>query len=137
MRKQFLLLAVLEIEVAMQNISRKLQNFSNNKLYFGRLSNEIGFFKTLQTKLYTEDWIGLKTLDEAGKVKFLKVSGNHLQISQSDMKKYVVPYLEDQASTWSTTAKSSAFKWASRISNFFSELAGFAEEDQLLLRTHV
>ncbi|KAF3440096.1 hypothetical protein FNV43_RR18374 [Rhamnella rubrinervis] len=92
-----------------------------------------------ETKLYTEDWIGLKTLDEAGKVKFLKVSGNHLEISTSDMKKYVVPYLEDHASArwWSTMAKSSAFKWPSRISNFFSELVGYAGEDQLLLHTHV
>lgn len=51
----------------------------------------------LQTKLYKEDWIGLKTLDEAGKVKFINVSGNHLQISESDMKKYVAPYLEEEA----------------------------------------
>jgi palmitoyl-protein thioesterase len=47
----------------------------------------------LQTKLYTEDWIGLKTLDEAGRVKFVSVPGGHLRISRSDMKKYIVPYL--------------------------------------------
>ncbi|KAL5551415.1 hypothetical protein UlMin_001591 [Ulmus minor] len=46
-----------------------------------------------QTKLYTEDWIGLKTLDEAGRVKFINVTGGHLGISESDMKKHVVPYL--------------------------------------------
>lgn len=50
-----------------------------------------------QTKLYKEDWIGLKTLDKAGKVKFIVVAGNHLGISESDMKKYVVPYLQDGA----------------------------------------
>lgn len=50
----------------------------------------------LQTKLYTEDWIGLKTLDDAGKVIFISVPGNHLGISQSDMKKHIVPYLEDE-----------------------------------------
>lgn len=53
----------------------------------------------LQTKLYTEDWIGLKTLDDAGKVKFVSVPGNHLGISRSDMKKYIVPYLEDEEPT--------------------------------------
>lgn len=52
----------------------------------------------MQTKLYIEDWIGLKTLDEAGRVKYVSVPGNHLGISRSDMKKYVVPHLEEKAS---------------------------------------
>ncbi|KAF6149923.1 hypothetical protein GIB67_008644 [Kingdonia uniflora] len=64
-----------------------------------------------QTKLYTEDWIGLKTLDEAGKVQFISVSGNHLGISQSDMRKYIVPYLEDQASAKKTKKRSSPLIW--------------------------
>ncbi|KAK4266716.1 hypothetical protein QN277_023602 [Acacia crassicarpa] len=51
-----------------------------------------------ETKLYREDWIGLKTLDEAGKVKFINVSGNHLEISVGDMKKYIVPFLKNQTS---------------------------------------
>uniref|UniRef100_A0ACD5TI32 Uncharacterized protein n=1 Tax=Avena sativa TaxID=4498 RepID=A0ACD5TI32_AVESA len=46
-----------------------------------------------ETKLYTEDWIGLRTLDVAGRVKFVSVPGGHLRISRSDMKKYIVPYL--------------------------------------------
>ncbi|KAL1548005.1 palmitoyl-protein hydrolase [Salvia divinorum] len=50
-----------------------------------------------KTKLYSEDWIGLKTLDEAGRVKFIKVAGNHLGISTADMKKHVVLYLQDAA----------------------------------------
>ncbi|RWW19994.1 hypothetical protein BHE74_00029661, partial [Ensete ventricosum] len=48
-----------------------------------------------QTTLYTEDWIGLKALDDAGRVKFISVQGNHLRISEDDMKKYVVPFLVD------------------------------------------
>ncbi|KAG9149193.1 hypothetical protein Leryth_003193 [Lithospermum erythrorhizon] len=51
-----------------------------------------------ETQLYIEDWIGLKSLDDAGKVKFVQVAGNHLGISSSDMKKYVVPYLQDDSS---------------------------------------
>ncbi|KAH9602960.1 hypothetical protein KSS87_007410 [Heliosperma pusillum] len=47
-----------------------------------------------QTKLYAEDWIGLRTLDEAGRVKFVRVSGGHLGISDEDMKKHMVPYLK-------------------------------------------
>lgn len=55
-------------------------------------------FYILQTKLYEEDWIGLRALDEAGKVKYICVAGNHLGISESDMRKYVVPYLENKES---------------------------------------
>uniref|UniRef100_A0A7C8ZGK6 Palmitoyl-protein hydrolase n=1 Tax=Opuntia streptacantha TaxID=393608 RepID=A0A7C8ZGK6_OPUST len=51
-----------------------------------------------QTKLYIEDWIGLKTLDDAGKVQFISVQGNHLRISHDDMKKCIVPYLRSQDS---------------------------------------
>ncbi|KAL5815134.1 hypothetical protein ACOSQ3_025928 [Xanthoceras sorbifolium] len=50
-----------------------------------------------QTPLYTEDWIGLKTLDDARRVHYIKVPGGHLKISIDDMKKYVVPYLTNQA----------------------------------------
>ncbi|KAL8117328.1 uncharacterized protein LOC141723345 [Apium graveolens] len=46
-----------------------------------------------QTKLYTEDWIGLRALDEAGRVKFVNVTGDHLQFSLPDMQKHVIPYL--------------------------------------------
>ncbi|EOA18084.1 hypothetical protein CARUB_v10006536mg [Capsella rubella] len=49
-----------------------------------------------QTKLYTEDWIGLKTLDAAGKVKFVSVPGEHLRMAQDEVVKYVVPYLKNQ-----------------------------------------
>lgn len=53
----------------------------------------------VQTKLYIEDWIGLRTLDKAGKVKFITLPGKHLEISSSDMRKYVLPYLKDKETT--------------------------------------
>ncbi|KAF8740634.1 hypothetical protein HU200_013795 [Digitaria exilis] len=60
-----------------------------------------------KTKLYEEDWIGLKALDEAGRVKFVSVAGGHLGISKGDMKKHIVPYLADKSSKkmlqWSTS----------------------------------
>jgi len=34
-----------------------------------------------ETTLYTEDWIGLKKLDEEGKVDFLSVEGDHLRFT--------------------------------------------------------
>jgi hypothetical protein len=52
----------------------------------------------LQTKLYTEDWIGLRALDEAGRVHFISVPGPHLGLSEADMKKHVIPYLNGQTS---------------------------------------
>ncbi|KAK4434954.1 Palmitoyl-protein thioesterase 1 [Sesamum alatum] len=104
-----------------------------------------------QTKLYTEDWIGLKTLDDAGRVKYITVPGNHLGISKDDMKKYVVPYLKVDASkednirpnTVDSLRKeqnfgqsdtegsmdvkfdvSSSYQWPSPVKSFFSELVG-------------
>ena len=43
-----------------------------------------------QQKIYTEDWIGLKALNEAGKVQRLVVQGEHLQISNAELKSMVV-----------------------------------------------
>lgn len=51
----------------------------------------------VQSKLYIEDWIGLRKLDESGRVHFVSVSGGHLGISRKDMRKYVVPFLKDAA----------------------------------------
>lgn len=55
------------------------------------------FYWIFQTTLYTEDWIGLKKLDEAGKVKFFNASGGHLQITYGEMEKYILPYLVQNA----------------------------------------
>lgn len=93
----------------------------------------------MQTPLYTEDWIGLKTLDEAGKVSFINVTGGHLDIAQSDMQKYMVPYLKDEASTQLkveasmqvTTAGSSL--WLSPVWNLLMKLGGLKDEHELLL----
>jgi palmitoyl-protein thioesterase len=87
-----------------------------------------------QTKLYTEDWIGLREMDEAGKVKFVSVSGGHLGISRSDMTKHMIPYLIDESiapesavtvtnSEPSVTGLSS-YNWPLTIKNFFGDLVG-------------
>ncbi|XP_051115019.1 uncharacterized protein LOC127240394 [Andrographis paniculata] len=59
-----------------------------------------------QTKLYLDDWIGLKTLDSSGRVKYVEVPGNHLGIARDDMKKYIVPYLKDATSNEGTVDSS-------------------------------
>ncbi|XP_074576472.1 uncharacterized protein LOC141832997 [Curcuma longa] len=82
-----------------------LIKFENDTVLVPRETSWFGYypdgtFDTIlppqQTALYTEDWIGLKTLDDAGRVKYISVRGNHLKISHSDMKKHIVPYLEEQ-----------------------------------------
>ncbi|XP_022859303.1 palmitoyl-protein thioesterase 1-like [Olea europaea var. sylvestris] len=64
-----------------------------------------------ETTLYTEDRIGLKSLDEAGKVKFVKVSGGHLEISYSAMKEHILPYLVENATTRLIISSESSHIW--------------------------
>ncbi|KAK1424060.1 hypothetical protein QVD17_19372 [Tagetes erecta] len=86
-----------------------------------------------QTKLYVEDWIGLKTLDEAGRVKYINVSGNHLGISDNDIKKHVIPYLKDEGikidnetpqGEVALQGYSSTYTWPPSVKSFFSDLLG-------------
>lgn len=45
--------------------------------------------------IYKEDWIGLKELDKAGKLKRIAVEGDHLQFNLSWFQKYIVePFLK-------------------------------------------
>ncbi|XP_026401364.1 palmitoyl-protein thioesterase 1-like isoform X1 [Papaver somniferum] len=76
-----------------------------------------------QTPLYTEDWIGLKTLDDAGKVKYVSVPGNHLQISRSGMKEYVVPYLKTHSQIKTILGKSSV-QLLQSVQNTMAKLIG-------------
>ena len=36
-----------------------------------------------ETDLYTQDWIGLRKLDEDGRVDFISVEGNHLRFDDN------------------------------------------------------
>lgn len=47
----------------------------------------------VQTDLYKEDWIGLKALDDAGRVTYIKFPGRHLSFSEDQMMESIVPYL--------------------------------------------
>lgn len=49
----------------------------------------------VQTDLYKDDWIGLRALDEAGKVSWLSLPGGHLHITKAAMITHIVPYLVD------------------------------------------
>lgn len=71
----------------------------------------------------------MRTLDEAGKVMFVNVSGNHLQISHEDMKKHIVPYLSDKPSS-SSSIITMAVSELSSVGNPVLDLIG-PEVDQL------
>ncbi|TXG51191.1 hypothetical protein EZV62_023715 [Acer yangbiense] len=101
-----------------------------------------------QTPLYSEDWIGLKALDGAGRVKYISVAGGHLKISIDDMKKHVVPYLTSRALNRNRKQMnrleseassevvyeydgSASFKWPSSVKCFFEELIGVSDDKSL------
>ena len=67
-------------------------------------SEWLGFYAPGQTEklvslkdspIYKEDWIGLKQLDQAGKLKLLSVEGDHLQFNLTWFQKNIVPFLKD------------------------------------------
>ncbi|CAJ2645847.1 unnamed protein product [Trifolium pratense] len=70
------------------------QRNSTYKERFSSLENLV----LIMTKLYTEDWIGLRALDEAGRVHFISIPGQHAEITEAVIKKHVVPYLNGQKS---------------------------------------
>jgi palmitoyl-protein thioesterase len=61
--------------------------------WFWQMDAQGNLLKLEETDFYNEDWIGLKSLDEAGKVQFISVDGDHLQFSQSDVTNTFVPFL--------------------------------------------
>ncbi|KAL3516872.1 hypothetical protein ACH5RR_023774 [Cinchona calisaya] len=90
-----------------------------------------------ETELYKEDWIGLRTLDEAGKVQFVNVSGNHLEIALDDMKKYVLPYLLENGTAQPPTAQPPTSHEPSLLQQSFQHLyqkIDWQGEEKLRLR---
>lgn len=79
-------------------------------LFYHISYSDIWYLCFVQTELYIDDWIGLRALDEVGKVKFVNVSGDHLDISHSDMKTHIVSILN----WWNmncSNAKNITFFW--------------------------
>jgi len=48
-----------------------------------------------QTDLYIQDWIGVKTLDQQGKLQFLSVVGDHLQFTDQWFYENMIPLLNN------------------------------------------
>lgn len=47
-----------------------------------------------ETDFYINDYIGLRKLDEAGKVQFVEFPGEHLQITTEEVDDIIVPFLK-------------------------------------------
>ncbi len=46
-----------------------------------------------RSDFYKDDYIGLKTLNEAGKVDWVSIDGDHLQFTTADINNTFVPFL--------------------------------------------
>lgn len=86
----------------------RVLQFEDDKVIVPKDSSWFGFYPdgdfgplltVRETKLFKEDWIGLKPLTDTGKVEFVSVDGAHLRMSNMDIFKYVVPYLQNQPSS--------------------------------------
>ena len=78
--------------------------FLEDTVVIPRESQWFGFYRIGQTQeilaynetaLYIEDWIGLKSLDEAGKLDFVECPGGHTQWTNKFFKKLVDTYLRN------------------------------------------
>lgn len=61
--------------------------------WFQGLNNLMKVQPLEKSAFYQEDYIGLKTLNEAGKVQFVKIVGDHLQFTAEDVSNIFVPFL--------------------------------------------
>ncbi|XP_063168453.1 palmitoyl-protein thioesterase 1 [Candoia aspera] len=77
--------------------------FLNDTMVDPPASEWFGYYRSGQTKeilplqnttLYTEDRLGLKEMDQAGKLVFLAAEGDHLQFSKEWFFKNIVPFLQ-------------------------------------------
>ncbi len=51
--------------------------------------------KLNESRLYREDWIGLRSMDAEGKLVFLSTPGNHLQFTEEFLVKQIIgPFLQ-------------------------------------------
>ena len=62
---------------------------------FYRLGQAQEMLNYNETQLYSEDWIGLRSLDEEGKVDFLATEGDHLQFSDKFLNDVIDNYLSE------------------------------------------
>lgn len=62
---------------------------------FYELGQDVVTIPLQQTDLYIQDWIGMKTLDQQGKLQFLSVEGDHLQFTDEWFYENMIPLLDN------------------------------------------
>ena len=62
--------------------------------WFWQLQADGTILPVNQTDFYKNDLIGLKTLDEAGKVQYASFEGNHLQMTNDEITNIIAPFLK-------------------------------------------
>jgi palmitoyl-protein thioesterase len=76
--------------------------FQADSVIFPRISEWFGYFANgsntqvvplQQSPQYTQDWLGLKTLDQRGALTFLSSPGDHLQFTDAWFKANIGPFL--------------------------------------------
>ena len=79
-------------------------------------------------KIYQEDWIGLKQLDKKGGLKYVKLSGEHMQFSDKDLKKLFEIYFGPEGKKFDGFEPfESAEQEAERL--YLWRLAGYEDEE--------
>lgn len=67
--------------------------FPKETAWFWDTNKDYTTTNVLDTDFYQKDYIGLKQLNEAGKVKFVEWPGDHLQFSNEQIENEIVPAL--------------------------------------------
>ena len=68
--------------------------YPKESAWFQTLNTQGELMPLNATKFYSEDALGLKTLNEAGKISFESWPGNHLQFTEADVTAKIVPFLK-------------------------------------------
>lgn len=62
--------------------------------WFQQLNTDMTTVEKLEdSTFYKDDFIGLRALDEAKKVQYVSIEGDHLQFSAEDIDTYFIPFL--------------------------------------------
>jgi len=62
--------------------------------WFSFYDNKENLVNYKDTEVYKQDLIGIKTLDEQGKINFVALQGDHLRFSFTDIDEFMLPALK-------------------------------------------
>ena len=62
--------------------------------WFQFYDNDKNVVDLKNSDFYKNDYIGLKTLDDQNKINFVEIQGNHLDFSDNDILRYMIPDLK-------------------------------------------